>query len=197
MRIVPTQGGWLEVVCGPMFSGKSEELMRRLTRARIAGQSVELVRPLVDTRTPPDELVSHAGRRMRSRGVTDVEDLLRVRAQVLGVDEVQFFAGPVVEVLDALAARGVRVVCAGLDMDYRRRPWPVVQELLGRAEFVDKLQAVCLGCGGPATLTQRLEADGRPADPTGPTVSIGAAETYEARCRTCYVASPEMAALTV
>lgn len=196
VRIVPTRGGWLEVVCGPMFSGKSEELMRRLTRARIAGQRVELVRPLLDTRTPPDELVSHAGRRMRSRGVHRVEELLALRGvEVLGVDEVQFLGGPVADVLDALAERGVRVVCAGLDMDYRRRPWPVVQEILGRAEFVDKLQAVCLSCGGPATLTQRLGADGRPADPGGPTVSIGAAESYEARCRACHVAAPEPAAL--
>jgi thymidine kinase len=195
VRVVPSRGGWLEVVCGPMFSGKTEELMRRLTRARIAGQSVELVRPLVDTRSPADELVSHAGRRMRSRGLRRPEEFAALRGvDVLGVDEVQFFEGPVAEALDRLAASGVRVVCAGLDMDYRRRPWPVVQELLGRAEFVDKLQAVCLVCGGPATLTQRLDAAGRPAPEDDPTVRIGDSDVYEARCRSCHRIAPATAA---
>jgi thymidine kinase len=186
MRIVPRHGGWLEVVCGPMFSGKSEELMRRLTRATIAGQRVELMRPAVDTRHGPDELVSHAGQRMKGRRVADLAEIARVDADVVGFDEVQFFPEAVVEVVDELVDRGLRVVCSGLDMDYRRRPWPVTQGLLARAEFADKLQAVCLVCGGPATLSQRLEADGSPASVAGPTVEIGNGERYEARCRGCY-----------
>lgn len=144
MRIAPRHGGWLEMVCGPMFSGKSEELMRRLTRATIARQGVELLRSSVDTRHGPDEVVDH------------------------------------------LTHRGIRVVCSGLDMDYRRRPWPVTQALLARAEFADKLQAVCLQCGGPGTLSQRLESDGSPASEAGPAVEIGNGERYEARCRACY-----------
>lgn len=186
MRVVPRTGGWLEVVCGPMFSGKSEELMRRLTRATIAGQRVDLLRPVVDTRHGPDELVSHAGQRMDGRRVADLAECAGLDAEVVGFDEVQFFPVEVVDVVDDLVERGVRVVCSGLDMDYRRRPWPVTQALLARAEFADKLQAVCMVCGGPATLSQRLEADGTPASDAGPTVEIGDGGRYEARCRTCY-----------
>lgn len=186
MRTVPRHGGWLEVVCGPMFSGKSEELMRRLTRAAIARQRVELLRPPMDTRHGPDELVSHDGRRMRGRRISDLDEVAGLRADVIGVDEVQFFPDGIVDVIDDLTGRGARVICSGLDMDYRRRPWPVIQALLARAEFVDKLQAVCLGCGGPATLSQRIESDGRPASDAGPTVEIGDGGRYEARCRACY-----------
>jgi thymidine kinase len=113
-----------------------------------------------------------------------------LEADVVGFDEVQFFPDGVVEVVDDLVDRGVRVVCSGLDMDYRRRPWPVPQALLARAEFADKLQAVCLVCGGPATLSQRIEADGTPASDSGPTVEIGNGERYEARCRACYRSAP-------
>lgn len=186
MRIVPRHGGWLEVVCGPMFSGKSEELMRRLTRAMIAGQAVELLRPALDTRHGADELVTHAGRRMAARRTADLDLVRSLSCDVLGLDEVQFFPAGIVEVVEELTGRGVRVVCSGLDMDYRRRPWPVTSELLARAEFADKLQAVCLCCGGPATASQRLEADGRAAPADGATVEIGAGERYEARCRACF-----------
>ena len=186
MRIVPRSGGWLEVICGPMFSGKSEELMRRLTRELIAGQSVELLRPAGDTRHADDELVSHAGRRMRARRIGDVEAVAAIESDVVGLDEVQFFPAEIVEIADRLAGRGVRVVCSGLDMDYRRQPWPVMEQLLARAEFIDKLQAVCLCCGAPATLSQRLDADGSPAPAAGATVEIGAGERYEARCRACF-----------
>ncbi|MGD9694658.1 MAG: thymidine kinase [Thermoleophilia bacterium] len=186
MRVVPRQGGWVEIVCGPMFSGKSEELIRRLTRATIAGQRVELVRPSSDTRGP-DELVSHAGRRMRARRLGHLDELRRVEADVLGVDEVQFFPFEIVEIIDELAGSGMRVVCSGLDMDYRRRPWPVTQSLMARAEFADKLQAVCHRCGGPATLSQRLDEDGSPASESGPAIEIGAGGRYEARCRGCYL----------
>lgn len=186
MQMVPRTGGWVEVVCGPMFSGKSEELMRRLTRALIAGQRVELIRPACDTRHGSDELVSHAGRRMTAHRTSDLDRIRGLRAEVVGLDEIQFFPEDILEVVDALAGRGVRVVCSGLDMDYRRESWPVIEKLLPRAEFVDKLQAVCLCCGGPATLSQRLEADGSPAPIGGSTVEVGAGERYEARCRSCH-----------
>lgn len=168
-----------------MFSGKTEELMRRLTRATIAGQRVELLRPADDTRHGSDELISHALRKMAARRVPADFDLTAVDVEVLGLDEVQFFPPQVVGMIETLADRGVRVVCCGLDMDYRRRPWAVTSDLLGRADFVDKLQAVCLSCGGPATLSQRLEADGAPAG-EGALVEIGAADRYEARCRACH-----------
>jgi thymidine kinase len=189
MQTIPRTGGWVEVVCGPMFSGKSEELLRRLTRAAIANQRVELVRPASDTRHDGDELVTHAGRRMTAHRTSDLEWIRDLDVEVLGLDEIQFFPEGILEVVDDMAGRGVRVVCSGLDMDYRRRPWPVIQTLLSRAEFIDKLQAVCLCCGGPATLSQRLEADGSPAPAAGSTIEIGSGERYEARCRACHEVS--------
>jgi thymidine kinase len=187
IRVPPRQGGWLEVVCGPMFSGKSEEMIRRLRRAEIAGQRVVIFKPRVDDRFDAADVVSHAGVRMRGVPVGSVGELTG-RAQgfeVVGIDEVQFFEPSVVDAALALAAGGVRVVAAGLDQDFRREPFGPMPLLLAYAEFVDKLQAVCHRCGGPATTTQRL-VDGRPAPYSGDTVVIGAAEQYEARCRDCH-----------
>ena len=192
IRIPPRQGGWLEVVCGPMFSGKSEEMIRRLRRAEIAGQRVVIFKPRVDDRYDATDIVSHAGVRMRGVAVGSVGELL-TRAQgfeVVGIDEVQFFEPSVVEAALSLAEGGTRVVVAGLDRDFRREPFGPMPLLLAHAEFVDKLQAVCHRCGGPATTTQRL-VDGRPAPYSGDTVVIGAAEQYEARCRNCLVAGHE------
>ena len=159
IRIPPQRGGWLEVICGPMFSGKSEEMIRRLRRAEIAGQRVVIFKPLIDDRY-------------------DATD-------VVGIDEAQFLGEGVVATALELADRGVRVVVAGLDQDFRRLPFGPMPELLTHAEFVDKLQAVCHLCGGPATTTQRL-VDGRPAPYSGETVIVEAAEQYEARCRGCH-----------
>ena len=192
IRIPPRQGGWLEVVCGPMFSGKSEEMIRRLRRAEIAGQRAVIFKPCIDDRYDAADVVSHAGIRMRGVAVGTVADLA-ARAQghdVVGIDEVQFFEPAIVETALALAAGGVRVVAAGLDQDFRREPFGPMPMLLAYAEFVDKLQAVCHRCGGPATTTQRL-VNGRPAPYSGDTVVIGAAEQYEARCRDCHVAGQE------
>jgi thymidine kinase len=189
IRIPPRQGGWLEVICGPMFSGKSEEMIRRLRRAEIAGQRVVIVKPLIDDRYDAGDVVSHAGARMRAVPVPSVRELL-LRShgfEVVGIDEVQFFDATVVAAALELAANGARVVVAGLDQDFRRLPFGPMPELLAHAEFVDKLQAVCHRCGGPATTTQRL-VDGRPAPYSGETVVVGAAEQYEARCRGCYEA---------
>jgi thymidine kinase len=187
IRIPPQSGGWLEVVCGPMFSGKSEEMIRRLRRAEIAGQRVVSFKPRIDDRYDASDVVSHAGIRMRAVAVACVPELLaRADAfEVVGIDEVQFFEAEIVDAALELTERGARVIAAGLDQDFRRRPFGPMPELLSHAEFVDKLQAVCHRCGGPATTTQRL-LDGRPAPYSGETVLVGAAEQYEARCRGCH-----------
>jgi thymidine kinase len=194
IRIPPQRGGWLEVICGPMFSGKSEEMIRRLRRAEIAGQRVVIFKPVIDDRYDAADVVSHAGARMRGFPVSGVAEL-RARAEghdVVGVDEVQFFEHAIVETVLELAERGVRVICAGLDQDFRRLPFGPIPELLAHAEFADKLQAVCQVCGGSATTTQRL-VDGRPAPYSGETVVVGASEQYEARCRNCHAAGADTA----
>ena len=189
IRNVPVSGGWIEVICGPMFSGKSEELIRRLRRAEIAGQRVLIVKPRVDDRYDVAHVVSHAGARMRAVTAHDSGDVLRLADSydAVGIDEVQFFDDGIVEAALALAAVGKRVVAAGLDRNFRADPFGPMPLLLCHAEFVDKLQAVCHRCGGPATTTQRL-VDGRPAPYSGETVLVGAAEQYEARCRGCHEA---------
>jgi thymidine kinase len=187
IRIPPQRGGWLEVICGPMFSGKSEEMIRRLRRAEIAGQRVVIFKPRIDARYDAADVVSHAGARMRGVPVASVAELV-ARApghDVVGIDEVQFFEPEVVSAALALADGGARVVAAGLDQDFRRLPFGPMPELLAHAEFVDKLQAVCHRCGGTATTTQRL-IGGVPAPYAGETVLVGAAEAYEARCRDCH-----------
>jgi thymidine kinase len=170
-----------------MFSGKSEEMIRRLRRAEIAGQRVVIFKPRLDDRYDATDVVSHAGLRMRAVAVDSVAELVAraAGADVVGIDEVQFFEPSVVDAALALADGGARVVAAGLDQDFRRLPFGPMPALLTHAEFVDKLQAVCHRCGGPATTTQRL-VDGRPAPYGGETVLVGAAEQYEARCRDCH-----------
>jgi len=178
-----------------MFSGKSEEMIRRLRRAEIAGQRVVIFKPRVDDRYDAVDIVSHAGARMRGVAVGSVGELVS-RAQgfeVVGIDEVQFFEPSVVDAALSLAEGGTRVVAAGLDRNFRLEPFGPMPLLLAHAEFVDKLQAVCHRCGGPATTTQRL-VDGRPAPYSGDTVVIGAAEQYEARCRDCHEPGVELAA---
>ena len=196
IRIPPQRGGWLEVICGPMFSGKSEEMIRRLRRAEIAGQRVVILKPHIDDRYDATDIVSHAGARMRAVPITCADDVL-ARAEgfeVVGIDEVQFFDREVVAAALALADGGARVITAGLDQDFRRQPFGPMPELLAHAEFVDKLQAVCHRCGGPATTTQRL-VDGRPAPYSGATIVVGANEQYEARCRDCHEAGEDLAAV--
>jgi thymidine kinase len=170
-----------------MFSGKSEEMIRRLRRAEIAGQRVVIFKPVIDDRYDAADVVSHAGARMRAVPVSSVAEVVEQANgfDVVGIDEVQFLETSIVARALELADRGVRVVVAGLDQDFRRLPFGPMPELLSHAEFVDKLQAVCHRCGGPATTTQRL-VDGRPAPYSGETVLVGAAEQYEARCRGCH-----------
>jgi thymidine kinase len=187
IRLLPERGGWLEVVCGPMCSGKSEELIRRLRRAEIAGQRALVVKPRIDDRYDIGHVVSHAGVKMRAVAVSKPQDIpgLAGGYAVIGIDEVQFFPPEIVLTIDVLVERGTRVVAAGLDQDFRGLPFGSLPELLCRAELVDKLQAVCHRCGGPATMTQRL-LDGRPAPADGATIVVGALDSYEARCRACH-----------
>jgi thymidine kinase len=185
-RIAPRMGG-IEVVCGPMFCGKSEELIRRLRRSTIARYAVVCVKPSVDVRHAADDVISHAGSRIAARAIADPRELLELRgeADVIGIDEAQFFDSRLVAVCEDLAASGLSVICAGLDRDYRGLPFGPMPELLSIADRVTKLQAVCVQCGGDATLSQRL-VDGAPAPFDDATVVVGGAERYEARCRGCF-----------
>ncbi len=195
IRLFPERGGWLEVVCGPMFSGKSEELIRRLRRAEIAGQRALIVKPRIDDRYDIGHVVSHAGAKMRAVAVARPSEIagLADGYDIVGIDEVQFFAPDIVGAIETLVTRGARVVAAGLDQDFRGLPFGSMPELICRAELVDKLQAVCHRCGGPATMTQRL-LDGRPAPADGATIVVGALDSYEARCRACHeLAEPAQA----
>jgi thymidine kinase len=194
IHLAPERGGWLEVVCGPMFSGKSEELIRRLRRAEIAGLRALVIKPQVDDRYEVGHVVSHAGAKMHAVSAESSATVRRLASgyQAIGIDEVQFFDERIVDVIEELVADGARVVAAGLAQDFRGRPFGPMPELLCVADFVDKLQAVCHRCGGPGTLTQRL-VDGEPAPFDGETVQIGALDSYEARCRSCYEPDPSAA----
>lgn len=164
-----------------MFSGKTEELIRRLRRVKIAGQSVEIFKPIHDTRYSVDEVVSHDARSILSRPVQSSDEILRVAEDidVIGIDEAQFFDMALRDVCEQLALRGHRVIVAGLDMDYRGRPFGPMPDLLAVAEYVTKLHAICNHCGNLATHTYRLTADTE-------TVILGEKDVYEARCRYCY-----------
>lgn len=180
--------GKLEVITGPMFSGKSEELMRRLRRAQIAGRTVALFKPKVDSRYKRTSVVSHAGREMEALEINSAERLLvdTLGFDVVGIDEVQFLEG-IVKPIEKMVERQV-VIVSGLDMTFRREPFGDLPVLLALADEVHKLTAVCHSCGADATLTQRL-IDGKPAPFSGPTVQVGGLESYEARCRRCFEAA--------
>jgi thymidine kinase len=174
--------GFIEVVCGSMFSGKTEELVRRLKRAQIARQKIQVFKPAIDNRYSVDHVQSHDATRILSRPVQnarEIVDLVDDNTRVVGIDEAQFFDDSVVDVAQKLAYRGIRVICAGLDMDFRGQPFGPMPKLLAVAENVTKLSAVCVVCGGPATRSQKT------AGPSG-TVAVGAKEMYEARCRFCH-----------
>ena len=189
MPFLPYQSGWLEVIAGPMFSGKSEELIRRVKRVLIAGQQVRVFKPRLDDRYDASDVVSHDGERVRAEPVADSAELRQrlegTSVQVVAVDEAQFFDQGLPDLLEELAERGVRVIVAGLDQDFRGEPFGIMPTLLARAEFVEKLSAVCVRCGRAATRTQRL-IDGKPARYDEPVILVGAAEAYEPRCRACH-----------
>jgi thymidine kinase len=179
--------GQVEVICGSMFSGKTEELIRRLRRARIARQRVQVFKPAVDDRYGKEHVTSHSQDRVEAEVVRSSEELLRKvddRTEVVGIDEVQFFDAGIVDVIDKLANRGKRVIVAGLDQDYLGRPFEPVPQIMAIAEHVTKTLAVCVRCGAPANRSQRLvSGDDR--------VFVGATESYEPRCRRCF--EPELA----
>lgn len=182
------RGGWIELICGGMFAGKSEELLRRIRRAEIARQSVQAFKPVVDDRYGVDVIGSHNGMRREATIVRDSREILEQlgpETSVVAIDEAQFFDLGLAEVCDELADKGLRVIVAGLDVDFRGEPFGSMPRLLAQAEYVDKLQAICQSCGAPACRTQRL-IDGKPARYDDPVVLIGASEVYEARCRDCH-----------
>ncbi|MBM4429280.1 MAG: thymidine kinase [Chloroflexi bacterium] len=182
------EGGWIEVICGSMFSGKTEELIRRVKRATIAKQKVQVFKPSVDTRYVHEKVTSHSGVHFRATPVAQARDILQgldADTEVVAVDEAQFFDWGIAEVCEELANRGLRVIVAGLDMDFRGEPFGPMPLLLAQAEQVDKLQAICQQCGAPASRTQRL-INGQPAAYDDPVILVGAEEVYEARCRLCH-----------
>lgn len=181
MNVVKDGLGWIEVICGSMFSGKTEELIRRLRRAQIAKQKVEIFKPAIDDRYSEDHIVSHSEQRIPSVAVANAKEILEHvgDAQVIGIDEAQFFGMELVDVCDSLANRGLRVIVAGLDQDYRAVPFEPIPQLLAVAESITKTLAICMVCGSPANRTQRLSTDES-------RVIVGAKELYEARCRKCY-----------
>src|SRR5579864_628205 len=182
MDFAAGNNGWIEAICGPMFSGKSEELMRRLRRAMIARKRVQVFKPLIDTRYSNDEIVSHTEMRMKSETVSKVSDILNQldwRTQVVGVDEANFLGQELVGIATQLADSGKQVIVAGLDTDYMGRPFPPMADLLTLAESITKTLAICMRCGSPAKHTQRLVD-------SSDLIVVGAAGAYEARCRRCF-----------
>ena len=183
MDVVRTPAvGWIEVIVGSMFSGKSEELIRRLRRAQIARQRVQIFKPAVDTRFAEDHIVSHSELRIPSESAANAAEVLaRVRpdTEVIGIDEGQFFDAGLPSAATALAARGARVIVAGLDQDYLGKPFDPMPQLLAIAEYITKTRAICMVCGNPANHTQRLVGNRT-------RVLLGAQGTYEARCRRCF-----------
>lgn len=174
--------GWVEVICGPMFSGKSEELIRRVTRSKIARIPVQVFKPQLDNRYAETEVVSHSALKVEALPVEGSLELLRAisdSTRVIGIDEGQFFDDGLVDIVDNLAAKGKQVIVAGLDTDYLRRPFEPIPTLCDRAEYVTKMLAVCHRCGGPGMYTQRIVQ-------SDDLVVLGATDAYEARCRMCY-----------
>ena len=179
------QKGWIEVICGPMFAGKSEELIRRVKTLSYAHQKIVAFKPAIDNRYDKSAIASHDGEKYQAFAIKSAEDirpLVESDVQVVAIDEVQFFKDSIVSICESLADRGVRVIVAGLDTDFRGEPFGVMPLLLARAEFVTKLSAACTVCGCAATRTQRL-VDGKPANYDDPIILVGAKESYEARCR--------------
>ena len=182
MDIITGTVGWIEIICGPMFSGKSEELIRRLRRAMIARKRVEVFKPVIDTRYSDDEIVSHGDLRMKSVVVANAAEIMERldwRSEVIGIDEANFMGPQLVDVAQRLADSGKQVVIAGLDTDYMGRPFAPIPDLLALAESITKTLAICVRCGNPAKHTQRLRGSEE-------LIVVGASEMYEARCRRCF-----------
>lgn len=181
MTLTPKNTGWIEVICGSMFSGKTEELIRRLKRAEIAQMKVSIFRPALDNRYDADHIVSHNQMKMKSFQIEDPRKILKQAgdAQVVGIDEAQFFNGSILDVCKQLAGQDRRVVIAGLDKDFRGKSFGPMPDLMCEADYVSKLRAICVICGDPANFTQRLSEE-------KDQVLIGEKDHYEARCRNCF-----------
>ena len=183
--------GWIEVICGSMFAGKTEELIRRITRIKFAKRDVLVFKPVIDDRYSYSEVVSHSQRKVKSIPVVDSKklqqhiDALVKLPYAVCIDEAQFFDKGLLDICESLANKGVRVIVAGLDLDFRGEPFGIMPDILARAEYITKLQAICQVCGDPATRTQRL-IDGKPANYNDPIILVSAQEKYEARCRHCH-----------
>lgn len=179
--------GHIEVITGSMFSGKTEELIRRVTRAELAGQNIQVYKPEIDDRYGETEIGSHDGRSWEAEVVDggDMESLKEADADIIAIDEANFFEQTLVETSHELADSGKRVIISGIDQNFRGEPFRPLPELMAAAEYVEKLRAICARCGKPATRNQRL-IDGEPAHIDDPEVLVGAEETYEARCRDCH-----------
>ena len=179
------QKGWLEVITGPMFAGKSEELIRRVKTLSYTKMKIIAFKPAIDDRYDKTAIASHDGAKYEAYAIKNAQSILELvkqDTQVVAIDEIQFFDMSIVKICEELADRGIRVIAAGLDLDFKGEPFGPLPELLARAEFVTKLSAVCTVCGCAATRTQRL-IDGKPADFNDPIIKVGAKENYEARCR--------------
>jgi thymidine kinase len=178
---MPKETGWIEVIAGCMFSGKTEELIRRLRRAKIAKQNVKIFKPKIDLRYSETSIVSHSDQSLPSVLVSDANEILPLSedAQVVGIDEAQFFSNDLISVCNQLANQGIRVIVAGLDQDYKGIPFEPMPNLLAIAEYITKTLAICVACGNPADKTQRKTASAE-------RVIVGAADIYEARCRKCH-----------
>lgn len=185
---IKTKPGWIEVICGPMFAGKSEELIRRARRLDYAKKKYLVFKPAIDDRYSETEVVSHIKNKIKSiviRSASEILKYVKNDTYAVIIDEVQFLDHEVVDIAELLANRGIRVIVGGLDTDFRGEAFPIVSELLARAEDVTKLTAICVKCGAPATKTQRI-INGVPADYNDPIVLVGASEQYEPRCRHCH-----------
>ncbi|MCH8169755.1 MAG: thymidine kinase [Bacteroidetes bacterium] len=178
---VPKNTGWIEVIAGCMFSGKTEELIRRLRRAKIAKQNVKIFKPKIDTRYSDKKIVSHNEQVLPSILIEDINEITELSkdAQVIGIDEAQFFSNDIIKICNLLADNGKRVIVAGLDQDYRGIPFEPMPQLLSIAEYITKTLAICVECGNPADKTQRKTVSSK-------RVIVGASDIYEARCRKCH-----------
>ena len=180
--------GWVETISGCMFAGKTEELIRRIKVLEFAKKEIMVFKPVIDNRYSETKVVSHAGSSVESYIINEASEILemvKLSTDVVAIDEAQFFDDDICIVADELANRGIRVMCAGLDTDFRGEPFGPMPKLITQAEFVTKLAAVCNKCGAPATRTQRI-VNGKPASYNEPIILVGASESYEARCRHCH-----------
>lgn len=188
MDIRRNNDGWIEVICGSMFAGKTEELIRRINRIKYAKKEIVVFKPKIDNRYDDIQVVSHSNLRVDAIPISSSKEACKYLNNLpyaVAFDEVQFFKKDILELCERLANSGVRVICAGLDLDFRGEPFGIMPKLLARAEFVTKLNAICSVCGAPATRTQRI-INGHPADYDDPIILVSASEKYEARCRFCH-----------